>query len=138
MPPAIPAELMPHIFAAIAEDIWPAESPEERIRLLGLHFIRGWQQTLLGKAAATFLKILGPHRTLARLDRAFRTSDNYTHSSATMVGPKEVLLTISDVDGLPTYWVGLLSGGLEFLGLKGTVTLESYPGPAAIYRLRWE
>jgi len=137
LPPAIPAELMPRIFNVMAEDIWPAESADERLRLLGLHFVRGWQQTLLGKAAATFLKIIGPHRTLSRLDRAFRTSDNYTRSSATMVGPTEVLLTISDVDGLPAYWVGVLQGGLEFLSLKGTVTLEGHPRPEAIYRLKW-
>ena len=138
MPPAIPAELMPRIFSVIAEDIWPAAPEGERFRLLGLHFIRGWQHTLLGKAAATFLKIIGPHRTLSRLDRAFRTSDNYTRSSSTFVGPKEVLLTISDVDGLPTYWVGLLQGGLEFLGLKGVVTLEAHPKPDALYRIKWE
>ncbi len=137
MPPAIPAELMPRIFNVIAEDIWPFEAEDERLRLLGLYFIRGWQHTLLGRAGATFLKIIGPTRTLQRLDRAFRTSDNYTHASTTFLGPTEALLTISDVDGLPTYWVGLLEGGLEFLSLKGSVTLESHPRPEAVYRIKW-
>lgn len=138
MPPAIPAELMPRIFSVIAEDIWPHAPVDERLRLLGLHFVQGWQRTLLGKAGATFLRIIGPHRTLSRLDRAFRTSDNYTCSSAAFVGPKEALLTISDVDGLPTYWVGVLEGGLELLRLKGIVTLEAHPRPDALYRITWD
>lgn len=137
MPPTIPAELMPRIFSVIAEDIWPDAAVDERFRLLGLHFIQGWQRTLLGKAAATFLKIIGPHRTLSRLDHAFRTSDNYTRSSVTFVGPKEVLLTISDVDGLPAYWVGVLEGGLGLFGLDGVVTLEAHPRPDALYRITW-
>lgn len=138
IPPAIPAERMPVYFETIAEDIWPVESREERLRLLGLHFMRGWQHTLLGRASAAFLKLIGPHRTLPRLDRAFRTSDNYTRSTYELVNDKEVLLHVNDVDGLPTYWVGLLSGGLEFLGLDGAVTLEAWPRPGASFRLRWK
>ncbi|GMU59217.1 MAG: hypothetical protein AMXMBFR34_09800 [Myxococcaceae bacterium] len=138
IPPAIPAERMPVYFETIAEDIWPTETRDERVRLLGLHFIRGWQSTLLGRATSSFMKLVGPHRTLSRLDRAFRTSDNYTRSAYELVSEKDVLLHISDVDGLPTYWIGLLSGGLEFLGLQGgTVVLEAYPKPGATFRLRW-
>jgi uncharacterized protein (TIGR02265 family) len=137
IPPAIPAERMPVYFETIAEDIWPNEPHDERVRLLGLHFMLGWQSTLLGRATSAFMKLVGPHRTLSRLDRAFRTSDNYTRSTYELVNDKEVLLHISDVDGLPTYWVGLLSGGLEFLGLTGTVTLEAFPRPGATFRLRW-
>lgn len=137
IPPAIPAERMPVYFDTIAEDIWPEHPREERIHLLGLHFMRGWQRTLLGRASAAFLRLIGPHRSLSRLDRAFRTSDNYTRSTYELVNEKEVIIHINDVDGLPWYWTGLLSGGLELLGLQGTVTLEAFPGPGASYRLKW-
>lgn len=138
LPPAIPAERMPLYFDTIASDLWPLESHDERARLLGLHFIRGWQHTLLGRATAAFLKLVGPHRTLSRLDLAFRTSDNYTRATYQLVSDHEVLLHISDVDGLPTYWTGLLSGSLEFLGLEGTAVLEAFPRPGASYRLKWK
>jgi uncharacterized protein (TIGR02265 family) len=138
IPPAIPAERMPVYFKTLALDIWPDQPEDERIRLLGLHFIRGWQHTLLGKAASAFLKLVGPHRSLSRLDRAFRTSDNYTQATYELVHDHEVLLHISDVDGLPTYWVGLLSGSLEFLGLEGTVELERFAKPGASYRCKWK
>jgi uncharacterized protein (TIGR02265 family) len=138
MPPAIPAERMPLYFDTIATDLWPTESHDERARLLGLHFIRGWQHTLLGRATAAFLKLVGPHRTLSRLDRAFRTSDNYTRATYQLVNDHEVLLHINDVDGLPTYWTGLLSGSLELLGLEGTAVLEAFPRPGASYRLKWK
>lgn len=138
IPPAIPAERMPVYFETIAEDIWPEHPREQRIHLLGLHFMRGWQRTMLGRASAAFLRLIGPHRSLSRLDRAFRTSDNYTRSTYELVNDKEVIIHINDVDGLPWYWTGLLSGGLELLGLDGTVELEAFPEPGASYRLKWK
>lgn len=137
IPPAIPAERMPVYFETIAEDIWPEHPREERIHLLGFHFVVGWQRTLLGRASAAFLRLVGPRRALSRLDRAFRTSDNYTRSTCDFVTDTEALIHISDVDGLPSYWTGLLSGGLQLLGLDGTVALEAFPTPGATYRIKW-
>ena len=105
-----------------------------------VHFVLEWEfdSTLLGKAASAFLKLVGPHRSLSRLDRAFRTSDNYTQATYELVHDHEVLLHISDVDGLPTYWIGILTGSLEFLGLDGAVVLERFSKPGASYRCTWK
>lgn len=137
LPPAFPvAEWSPHL-RTTALFAWPDETEDEALRLLGLHFIRGWQNTALGAAASVMLRVLGPARTLTRLDRAFRTSDNFTRATTVLVGEREALITINEVQGFPTYWVGILQGGLEVLHREGTVTLHEVSLPAATLRVTW-
>ena len=138
VPPAFPvAEWTPHL-RTTAVFAWPDVPEEEALRLLGLHFIRGWQNTALGAAASVMLRVLGPARTLTRLDRAFRTSDNFTRATTELVGSHEALISINEVQGYPTYWVGILQGGLEVLHRKGSVDLHAVTPPGATLRVRWE
>ncbi len=137
LPPAIPvAEWSPHLKRA-ALYAWPTEPEDEALRLLGLHFIRGWKSTAMGAAASALLKLVGPARTLSRLDRAFRTSDNFTHAVTTILGANEALVSINEVQGYPTYWIGILQGGLEVLGCEGTVTVDKVEAPGATLRVTW-
>ena len=57
-------------------------------------------------------------RTLTWLDRAFRTSDNFT---------------INEVRGHPGYFVS----GLEVLRREGSVTLHAVAWPGATLRITW-
>lgn len=138
LPPAIPvAEWSPHLITC-ATFAWPDVSEDEAMRLLGLHFIRGWQNTALGSAVSVMLRVLGPARTLSRLDRAFRTSDNFTRATTEILGPGEALISINEVQGHPTYWIGVLQGGLEVLDRRGTVTMQASNPPGATFRMHWE
>ncbi len=137
LPPAIPVEIWSPHLVAMAVFSWPEESQEEALRLLGLNFIRGWKQTLMGSAVASLLRVVGPARTLTRLDRAFRTSDNFTRAETTLLDANTALITINEVQGLPSYWVGILQGGLEVLGREGEVTLHQIALPAATLRVTW-
>ena len=137
IPPAIPIETWSPLLVEAAVFTWPAESKEEAMRLLGLHFIRGWKNTVIGSAAAMMLKVLGPRRTLTRLDRAFRTSDNFSTATTELVGSNEALVTIGECLGYPSHWVGILQGGLEVLGREGSVTVQEVKLPQAILRVTW-
>ena len=137
LPPAIPvAQWSPHL-VSMAVFTWPNESRDEAVRLLGLNFIRGWKQTLMGSAVASLLRVVGPARTLTRLDRAFRTSDNFTRAETQLLDANTARIVINEVQGVPTYWVGILQGGLELLGREGEVTLEKYDNPGATLRVTW-
>jgi uncharacterized protein (TIGR02265 family) len=137
VPPAIPMATWTPFLRAAATFTWPEVPEDEAMRLLGLHFIRGWQNTAMGSAMSVMLRLLGPVRTLTRLDRAFRTSDNFTRAVTEMVGENEALITINEVQGAPTYWIGILQGGLEVLGREGSVTLHEAKLPSATLRVTW-
>lgn len=137
LPPAVPVEQWSPFLPLIATLAWPNEPRDEALRLLGLHFIRGWKSTAMGAAASALLKLVGPARTLTRLDRAFRTADNFSHAVTELMSPTEALVSINEVQGCPTYWVGILQGGLEVLGRVGTVEIADPTPPGAKLRIRW-
>lgn len=138
MPPAIPLADNIRYIKVLAKAVWPNEPPLEQERLLGYHGISGWKNGLLGSAVSSMLKLVGPQRTLTRLDRAFATTNNFNKAKTEFVGPREALVTINEVHDMPSYWVGVFEAGIDLLGLKGTVVTESHKPPEATFRIRWE
>lgn len=138
VPPAIPLETWSPQLLRIAKFAWPKESSEEAMRLLGLSFVRGWKNTAIGGAASAVLRLIGPARTLTRLDRAFRTSDNFTQAITELLSAHEALISINEVHGYPSFWVGVLQGGLELLGRKGSVVVDHVALPGARLRVTWD
>ncbi len=138
LPPAVPALEMTKYMEIIAEGGWPGEPRIEQLRLLGLSAIRGWKTGLLGAAASQMIRIVGPRRTLTRLDRAFSTTNNFNKATTEFVTDKEALITVNDVQEIPSYWVGIFEAGLEILGLEGTVTVDAQKPPAAVFRVIWK
>lgn len=138
LPPAIPGLEMERFMRIIAEEGWPDEPWVEQLRMLGLCAIRGWQSTLLGKAASAMIRLVGPERAIMRLDRAFSTANNYSKATSELLGNNEALITINDVQDMPSYWVGILEASLEVLGRTGTITFVELRGLGATYRVKWE
>ena len=138
LPPAIPADVMAECLRVLARELFPHLSLEEGLRQVGVSFILGWQQTLLGAAASAMLRLIGPVRSLGRLERAFRTADNYSSAVATIQGANDAVIDVADVAELPTYWRGLFEAALHVMGLKGRVELALYEPPRARYLLHWD
>jgi uncharacterized protein (TIGR02265 family) len=137
LPPAFPFDVYTPYLRIAAVFAWPEVPEEEAMRLLGLHFVRGWQSTVMGSAMSVMLRLLGPQRTLTRLDRAFRTSNNFTRATTQLVGTNEALVTINEIQGSPEYYIGILQGGLEVIGKTGTVTLQDVSLPSGTFRMTW-
>lgn len=137
IPPAIPLVDNVRYIDVLAKTVWPNEAPLEQQRLLGYHGISGWKNGLLGSAVSSMLRLVGPQRTLTRLDRAFATTNNFNKAKSQFVGPREALVTINEVHHMPSYWVGVFEAGIELLGLKGAVTTESHEPPEATFRIKW-
>lgn len=138
LPPAINARAMIPFMEIIAGTAYPDLAREEQLRMLGLSAIRGWQHGLLGSAAAAMIRVIGPRRALTRLDRAFSTTNNFSRAKTELIGDKEALVTINDVQGLPTYWKGIFEAALELLALEGTVTIDHQVPPEATFRIAWK
>ncbi|MFZ5444487.1 MAG: DUF2378 family protein [Myxococcota bacterium] len=138
LPPAIPADEMTGHMRVIAAHAWPDEPEAEQLRMLGLSAIRGWSTGAIGSAASALIRLIGPKRALARLDRAFSTSNNFNRSQTELIGDDEALVTINDVQGMPSYWLGILEAAIEIVGRTGTVIVERQNPPEATFRLKWK
>jgi uncharacterized protein (TIGR02265 family) len=138
LPPAFPIEdWTPHL-VYIAATVFPELPQEQALYETGVTFMRGWQQTLMGSAVSQLLRIVGPARTLPRLERAFRTSNNFTMATATLLSPTSARVVLSDVHDVPTLWAGVLHGGLHILGREGTVDVEDRTPPGCTLLLQWK
>jgi uncharacterized protein (TIGR02265 family) len=121
-----------------AEALTPGLPKERQLRVLGEALLRDWNETLAGKVLFATIRVIGVRRGLHRMTTNFRSSNSYTVATATDVGPNDVELWVSDVNGAPTYIEGLLTAAIELAGGEQPVVMvSSTEGDSAIYRIRW-
>lgn len=124
-------------------------TPTTRYRLLGRAYVKGWIGTKIGLATVTIGKLLGPKRSLLRMQQTFRTSSNYVETEAT-VQPRTIELIVrAGADYVPhlpqgcgrliDYRHGLLEGLLEQFGVNDSVDVVERDDDQAkaLYRIRW-
>ncbi|MFL5318758.1 MAG: DUF2378 family protein [Myxococcaceae bacterium] len=137
--PGYPAELLPKWLQIAAEELHPHLPTSEAYREIGRQFVRGWQETLIGKAAAGVLRVIGPRRALHRVNSAFRTGDNFVETQAEDLGPTKVRMRFNEVSGAPDYYAGVLhEGGVLTRAKNPRVTVESHDRPGAVLIVEWE
>lgn len=94
--------------------LWPTLKPEEQRRQLGHRFVEGYTETIVGKALIAAMRVLGPKRALARLEKSFRTGNNY--SKAELVDGPEGLSMIIANSPYPEWYQGMIEKALERTG----------------------
>jgi uncharacterized protein (TIGR02265 family) len=122
-----------------AAEVLHPELPEaEQLYRFGRAFIDGYARTLMGKAMLATLKLIGPRRTLERMDRNLRNGNNYSQTRLAAAGEANAFtLWVTPVRYVDWYR-GLLEAGLEAAGAKGLqVAAEARDGEAVTYRIRW-
>lgn len=82
-----------------ADALHPEVERSEGIARLGLAFLQGFQSTLIGKAIFQMSRLIGAERTLLRMDRNSRTTNNLYRSTAELLGPGHVRLSSFLDDG---------------------------------------
>lgn len=136
--PAYPVETYTAVIDFITGQLWPGLAQEEAGFELGRAFMRSYQETLMGKAVFSVTKMLGPHRTLERMHRNFRSANNYTETRLQKVGPSayELWFNYAIRTG---YFRGLLTEGLERAGARElSVALASRSASGeATFRISW-
>lgn len=141
--PAYPVERYEAWLRLTARALQPELSEAEGLRWLGRRFLQGYEQTLLGKAAAATLRLLGPRRGIDRLTRAFATGDNFLSAEGYDEGASDgrgvVRVEVLPIGQQAHYVHGLLEGGLAMVGAaEGRVAYAGTgPGERAVYRMSW-
>ena len=106
--------------------------------LLGRELVKGYEQTLSGRAALMLSGIIGPRRALQQIVRTFRTGCNYIETQLEELGPTEYRLWINEVGPHPEFTQSTLLTGLEVSGARTpTVRVLVHDGAAATYLIRW-
>ncbi|NMO22800.1 DUF2378 family protein [Pyxidicoccus fallax] len=124
--------------AIIAADLYPTTPLDESYRLLGRALVRGVELTTMGRAMVSMARLLGPLRSLRRMNETFRSADNYVESRFTQCGPTHCELWINEVMDRPGYYQGVLEAGLELVGARDArVEVLSRDGDGATYSVSW-
>jgi uncharacterized protein (TIGR02265 family) len=109
----------------------------ERDYELGRDFIKGFFDTMIGKALFSVAKVLGPLRGTRRLPRSMKSVNNYTEAGITEFSEREVEVWITPAFR-PHFYVGLFeeSGKLMF-GPKYQVNFKSFENEKGVFRISW-
>jgi uncharacterized protein (TIGR02265 family) len=118
---------------------WPGMPLDEATFRMGRAIFESYGQTLMGKALLQLVKVLGPRRGLDRMTRNLRTTNNYSETRLTVVGPNQYQLWVNKA-AFPHYFRGVLVAGLEFSGAKGLSVqlVRASPEDGVVFDLSWE
>ena len=117
-----------------------ADKPEtEALRATGRLFMKGFAQTLMGKALVQFMKVIGPRRSLQRMERNFRTGGNYIESRFESLGEGKAHVWFNDVSGIPDFYAGIIQRGGEFAGAEAmTITFAPVTKAECTFVVDWK
>lgn len=113
--PAYPYQQWLETLELAMEVLWPGLARDEATYRMGRAIFESYGETVLGKALLQVVRVLGPRRALERMSRNLRTTNNYSETKLTEVGPNQFELWVNRV-AFPHYFRGLLQAGLEFGG----------------------
>lgn len=136
--PTYPLPVVRRAFDVVHRHLFPALPFDEAMLELGRLSMRGYTETLLGKAVLRVMRIIGTKRSIIRTSISMRSGNNYLMTEAKVIDDTCVELTFNDVSGMPTFYRGILEEGAALTGVKG-FHVEVLPAlrPAASFRLRW-
>jgi uncharacterized protein (TIGR02265 family) len=89
---AYPFEVWYRCLLTTATTLAPGESREAAVERIGAAFLEGYQRTLIGAAIAQLGRVIGIERSLVRINRTNRTSNNVFVSGVEHVGPRHLKL----------------------------------------------
>jgi uncharacterized protein (TIGR02265 family) len=136
--PAYPRLVFSRCCRIAADEVYPGLSAEEGLRRLGRRLIEGYAQTMLGRAIVAVFRLIGVRRGLERVTRGFRSGDNYTETRFALDGSTRADLWFNQVNGQPTFTLGMLEACMDWVGAKGgRVQLLRVEGDGCVYRLEW-
>ena len=116
--PAYPAEAFGRMVVLLAKARSPELPLEEACRELGERFFESHTETLIGKAMGQVLRLIGVRRALARMERNFRSGNNYYRSRIVDQGPGRVRLYFDASYDPADFLRGIVIAGSRYVGAK--------------------
>jgi uncharacterized protein (TIGR02265 family) len=136
--PAYPIQVWVDAIDLACAAVYPTLSRDDACHRLGRRIIEGYQQTLIGRALFATLRVIGPRRTLDRVAKSFRTSNNFAEAKLTEETPRRFALWMNEVETNPHLTAGVIERGLELAGAKEVrVTMRSRDHLGCVLECSW-
>ncbi|PTL75817.1 DUF2378 family protein [Vitiosangium sp. GDMCC 1.1324] len=117
--PAYPVQTWARCVEFSAPVAFPRDRREVAWRKLGERMIDGYQDSMIGGAMFSMLRLLGPRRMLLRAQKNFRTGNNYTEVRTADVSPTAMDLWFNETeDALRHFTAGLVLAGMRVGGAE--------------------
>jgi uncharacterized protein (TIGR02265 family) len=137
--PAYSSETWRRSLEITVADVYPRLPRAEAWRHLGRDVVNGMVHTLMGRAMVGVARLLGPLRSLRRLNNTLRSADNYVESRVTELSPTSCEVWFNEVMEQPSYYQGVLEASLALAGARGVKTrMVGRDGPGAVVHVEWE
>ena len=136
--PGYPATDFHKWIEQVSVAIYPDLPRDEAVRRIGHRAVSGLEEGMIGKALSAGLKLIGPRRSLQRVERIFKNNNNYQQATLVELGERDARVKLNEVYGLPTYYQGLFEAAVTAIGAKEPkVTLLASPVPGAMLHIEW-
>lgn len=116
--PAYDNEVVVKAIKLAGATLFPKLDENAALRQMGVLFLRGFADTILGSALVQVFKVIGPRRSLERMERNFRSGGNYIQTRFTSQGKGRAQVWFNDVTGIPDFYAGIIQRGGEVAGAK--------------------
>lgn len=116
----------------------PGAGPAQRHFLLGRRMVDTYGETLVGRALLAVMRVIGPQRTMERMTRNLRTTNNYTESSMTTLPDGRVTVWCSRVVS-PEFYRGMFTRTIEAAGgREARVEIVSADASGGTFAVSWK
>lgn len=138
LPPAIDRDLWYRCIDVTAKHLFPDRPLDAAHREMGKRLIEGLEHTLLGKALAPVVRMLGVKRVLRRVPHNMKTANNFATAKLTELDEHSVAFDVDDIGTAPGLMTGSLEGVVLWAGGR-TVEVDARvtTPPAARFVVRW-
>lgn len=116
--PAYPRTVVTDVVLHTARSLYPDLSESDAMYQVGKHVTPGQANTILGAATLKVLRLVGPHRTIERLARTFRTTNNYMTVTLTRASTSSYELELTPSNEYPSYMQAVIEDMLALTGAK--------------------
>jgi len=111
---------------------------DTRFRKLGNSVMLHHEETVMGKAVITVMRLMGPKRVLNRINSTLRSGNNYIQATLAPTGPTSWEGSVNECNGNPHYIAGVIEQGLIISGAKEVkVDVSDFDGHSAMFKLAW-
>lgn len=138
--PAYTRQAVHEFISLTARTLFPTLPVSDAFYQVGKAVTPGQRTTFLGNAILTVVGLIGPHRSLERVARTFRTTNNYMNVTLTRVAASTYTLELEPSNEYPSYMQAVIEDILTVAGAKElSVKVERHDPKTAhcTYRITW-